>query len=41
MGGIHAYASFPPLPVRAFLVGLIVLDPLAVVLTASWGQRFG
>ena len=33
-GGIHAYASsFPPIPVQAFLVGLIVLDPLALVLT--------
>ena len=33
-GGIHAYASsFPPVPVQAFLVGLVVLDPLAVVLT--------
>ena len=32
-GGIHAYAaSFPPVPVQAFLVGLVVLDPLAAVL---------
>ena len=30
-GGIHAYASFPPVPVQAFLVGLIVLDPLTFV----------
>ena len=41
-GGIHAYASsFPPVPVQAFLVGLVVLDPLAVVLTglvASTGR---
>jgi len=32
-GGIHAYAGFPPAPVQAFLLGLVVLDPLALVLT--------
>jgi hypothetical protein len=32
-GGIHAYAGFGYLPVQAFLVALIVLDPLVVLLT--------
>jgi len=32
-GGIHAY-SFAPLPIQVFFVGLIVLDPLVVVLVA-------
>jgi hypothetical protein len=32
-GGIHAYAGFPPVPVQVFLIGLVVLDPLALVLT--------
>jgi hypothetical protein len=40
-GGIHAYASsFPPVPVQAFLVGLVVLDPLAVLL-AGLARRAG
>jgi hypothetical protein len=34
-GGIHAYASsYPQVPLQAFFVSLIVLDPLAVVLLA-------
>lgn len=34
-GGIHAYASsYPQVPLQAFFVTLIVLDPLAVVLLA-------
>lgn len=31
-GGIHAYASFHYVPVQAFLVALVVLDPLVVTL---------
>ena len=31
-GGIHAYAVFGSVPVQAFLVSLIVLDPVAAVL---------
>ncbi|MFF1542721.1 hypothetical protein [Streptomyces sp. NPDC058291] len=31
-GGIHAYASFPPVSVQVFFVGLVFLDPLAAVL---------
>jgi hypothetical protein len=33
-GGIHAYAAFGPAPVQVFLVGLVVLDPLVIVLVA-------
>ena len=32
-GGIHAYASWPP-PIQVFLVGLVIVDPLVVVLVA-------
>ncbi|MFD8568437.1 hypothetical protein [Streptomyces sp. NPDC059639] len=32
--GVHAYAMFPQLPLRVFFVGLVVLDPLVVVLVA-------
>jgi len=32
--GIHAYASFPQVPSRIFLISLVVLDPLIVVLVA-------
>lgn len=31
-GGIHAYASFAPLPLQVFFVCLVLLDPLVVVL---------
>ncbi|MEV0637678.1 hypothetical protein AB0I77_22525 [Streptomyces sp. NPDC050619] len=31
-GGIHAYASFAPVPLQVFFVSLVVLDPLVVVL---------
>jgi hypothetical protein len=31
-GGIHAYAAFPQLPLQAFFVSLVLLDPLAAVL---------
>jgi hypothetical protein len=31
-GGIHAYARFGYVPIQVFFVGLIVLDPLVVVL---------
>ncbi|MDQ0681222.1 hypothetical protein QF032_000214 [Streptomyces achromogenes] len=31
-GGIHAYASFPQVPLQVFFVSLVVLDPLAAVL---------
>lgn len=30
--GIHAYPMFPQVPLRAFFVGLVLLDPLVVVL---------
>ncbi|MEE4420683.1 hypothetical protein [Streptomyces bugieae] len=30
-GGIHAYASFAPVPLQVFFVSLVVLDPLVVV----------
>jgi hypothetical protein len=33
-GGIHVYATFGPAPVQVFLIGLVVLDPLAIVLVA-------
>lgn len=33
-GGIHFYASFAPVPLQVFFVGLAVLDPLVVVLVA-------
>jgi hypothetical protein len=33
-GGIHAYASFPQVSIRAFFISLAVLDPLVVVLVA-------
>jgi hypothetical protein len=33
-GGIHVYAGWGPVPVQAFLVGLVVLDPLVIVLVA-------
>jgi len=40
-GGIHAYAgSYPQVPIQVFFVGLIVLDPLTVVLVAGV-QRAG
>ncbi|WP_327660527.1 MULTISPECIES: hypothetical protein [unclassified Streptomyces] len=32
--GIHAYAMFPQVPLQVFFVGLVVLDPLVVVLVA-------
>ncbi|MGW3208510.1 hypothetical protein [Streptomyces sp. NPDC001135] len=32
-GGIHAYSGFGPVPLQAFFVALVVLDPLVVVLT--------
>lgn len=31
-GGIHAYASFAPVPLQVFFVSVVVLDPLVVVL---------
>ncbi|MER5756107.1 hypothetical protein [Streptomyces sp. NPDC002088] len=31
-GGVHAYASFPQVPLRVFFFGLVVLDPLTAVL---------
>lgn len=31
-GGIHAYAGFPQVPFQVFFVGLVVLDPLVVVM---------
>lgn len=31
-GGIHAYAPFHQVPVQAFLVSLVILDPLAALL---------
>ncbi|WP_229840566.1 hypothetical protein [Streptomyces brasiliensis] len=31
-GGIHAYASFAPVPLQVFFVSLAVLDPMVVVL---------
>jgi hypothetical protein len=31
-GGIHAYSSFDQVPIQVFFVGLVVLDPLVVVL---------
>ncbi|MEV5534418.1 hypothetical protein [Streptomyces prunicolor] len=31
-GGIHAYASFPQVPLQVFFVSLAVLDPLVVLL---------
>jgi hypothetical protein len=31
-GGIHAYAGYHYVPVQAFLVALVILDPLVVVL---------
>jgi hypothetical protein len=31
-GGVHAYASLAPVPLRVFFVSLLVLDPLVVVL---------
>ncbi|MFE1863500.1 hypothetical protein [Streptomyces anandii] len=31
-GGIHAYASFPEVPLQVFFVSLVILDPLAAVL---------
>jgi hypothetical protein len=37
-GGIHAYAGFPPVPVQALLVCLVVLDPLAFILTGLVGR---
>lgn len=34
-GGIHAYAlSYPQVAIQVFFVGLVVLDPLVVVLAA-------
>ena len=33
-GGVHAYASFAPVPLQVFFVSLVVLDPLVVVLVA-------
>ena len=33
-GGIHAYSSLPQAWIRVFFVGLVVLDPLVVVLAA-------
>ncbi|QEV42747.1 hypothetical protein CP978_33160 [Streptomyces nodosus] len=30
--GIHAYAAFPQVPLQVFFVGLVILDPLVVVL---------
>ncbi len=30
--GIHAYAMFPQVPLQVFFTGLVVLDPLVVVL---------
>ncbi|MGW7821094.1 hypothetical protein ACWGLF_23860 [Streptomyces puniciscabiei] len=32
-GGLHAYAGFGPVPLQVFFVALVVLDPLAVLLT--------
>lgn len=32
-GGLHAYAAFGPVPLQVFFVALVVLDPLAVLLT--------
>lgn len=34
-GGIHAYAGFGSIAIQAFLVSLIVLDPVAALLCAS------
>uniref|UniRef100_A0AAU2VTV9 Uncharacterized protein n=1 Tax=Streptomyces sp. NBC_00008 TaxID=2903610 RepID=A0AAU2VTV9_9ACTN len=31
-GGVHFYAFFAPVPLQVFFVGLVVLDPLTVVL---------
>ncbi|MEU9125764.1 hypothetical protein AB0C96_39130 [Streptomyces sp. NPDC048506] len=31
-GGIHVYASFAPVPLQVFFIGLVLLDPLVVVL---------
>ncbi|MFG2310891.1 hypothetical protein ACGFS9_19780 [Streptomyces sp. NPDC048566] len=31
-GGVHAYAMFPQVALQVFFVGLVVLDPLVVVL---------
>ncbi|MGC5399069.1 hypothetical protein ACPXCP_25420 [Streptomyces sp. DT20] len=31
-GGVHFYAFFAPAPLQVFFVGLVVLDPLTVVL---------
>ncbi len=31
-GGVHFYAVFAPVPLQVFFVGLVVLDPLTVVL---------
>ncbi|MDT0457302.1 hypothetical protein RM550_16405 [Streptomyces sp. DSM 41527] len=31
-GGIHAYASFAPVPLQVLFVSLVVLDPLVVLL---------
>ncbi|MFJ9416775.1 hypothetical protein ACIRPT_21640 [Streptomyces sp. NPDC101227] len=33
-GGLHAYASFGPVPLQAFFVALVLLDPLVAVLVA-------
>lgn len=33
-GGIHVYASFAPVPLQVFFVGLAVLDPLVVAMVA-------
>ncbi|MEU6508239.1 hypothetical protein [Streptomyces sp. NPDC046942] len=41
-GGLHAYAGFGPPPLQVFFVALVVLDPLAAVLTLwlrPWGFR--
>lgn len=41
-GGVRAYASLAPVPIQVFFVGLVVLDPLVVLLlcrgrpSAAW-----
>jgi hypothetical protein len=31
-GGFHAYSGFPYVPLRVFFIGLVLIDPLVVVL---------
>jgi hypothetical protein len=33
-GGFHAYSGFPYIPLRVFFFGLVLIDPLVVVLCA-------